>query len=117
MAVAISPAPAAARKPAMPPAARAGRKAVPRINASRGVSMEKGGFRAAFYVLTSLVLCQVVADNTPSRARSSAAEHTLHTGGVTGSIPVAPTIFLKIICKITIPDRCDALIAAHIAMQ
>src|ERR1051325_2719760 len=27
-----------------------------------------------------------------SRARSSAGEHTLHTGGVTGSIPVAPTI-------------------------
>ena len=26
-------------------------------------------------------------------ARSSAGEHTLHTGGVTGSIPVAPTIF------------------------
>src|SRR5437868_9417966 len=26
------------------------------------------------------------------RARSSAVEHTLHTGGVTGSIPVAPTI-------------------------
>ena len=25
------------------------------------------------------------------RARSSAGEHTLHTGGVTGSIPVAPT--------------------------
>jgi hypothetical protein len=28
----------------------------------------------------------------PGRARSSAGEHTLHTGGVTGSIPVAPTI-------------------------
>src|SRR4051795_7052770 len=27
----------------------------------------------------------------PGRARSSAGEHTLHTGGVTGSIPVAPT--------------------------
>lgn len=26
------------------------------------------------------------------RARSSAGEHSLHTGGVTGSIPVAPTI-------------------------
>src|SRR5439155_25332369 len=26
-----------------------------------------------------------------NRARSSAGEHTLHTGGVTGSIPVAPT--------------------------
>src|SRR3546814_1681541 len=26
------------------------------------------------------------------RARSSAVEHTLHTGGVTGSIPVAPTM-------------------------
>jgi hypothetical protein len=26
-----------------------------------------------------------------ARARSSAVEHTLHTGGVTGSIPVAPT--------------------------
>src|SRR5262245_53262521 len=25
-------------------------------------------------------------------ARSSAVEHSLHTGGVTGSIPVAPTI-------------------------
>src|SRR3954469_11030848 len=25
------------------------------------------------------------------RARSSAGEHSLHTGGVTGSIPVAPT--------------------------
>ena len=25
-------------------------------------------------------------------ARSSAVEHTLHTGGVTGSIPVAPTM-------------------------
>ena len=25
-------------------------------------------------------------------ARSSAGEHTLHTGGVTGSIPVAPTM-------------------------
>ena len=28
----------------------------------------------------------------PERARSSAGEHSLHTGGVTGSIPVAPTI-------------------------
>ena len=28
----------------------------------------------------------------PVRARSSAGEHSLHTGGVTGSIPVAPTI-------------------------
>src|SRR3546814_11956193 len=28
----------------------------------------------------------------PERARSSAVEHTLHTGGVTGSIPVAPTM-------------------------
>ena len=28
-------------------------------------------------------------------ARSSAVEHTLHTGGVTGSIPVAPTMFFK----------------------
>src|ERR1700692_3578344 len=27
----------------------------------------------------------------PRRARSSAGEHSLHTGGVTGSIPVAPT--------------------------
>jgi hypothetical protein len=26
-----------------------------------------------------------------ARARSSAGEHSLHTGGVTGSIPVAPT--------------------------
>ena len=29
----------------------------------------------------------------PDRARSSAGEHCLHTAGVTGSIPVAPTIF------------------------
>ena len=29
------------------------------------------------------------------RARSSAGEHSLHTGGVTGSIPVAPTIKSK----------------------
>ena len=29
------------------------------------------------------------------RARSSAGEHSLHTGGVTGSIPVAPTIRTK----------------------
>src|SRR5579871_397684 len=29
---------------------------------------------------------------SPSWARSSAGEHSLHTGGVTGSIPVAPTI-------------------------
>ena len=29
------------------------------------------------------------------RARSSAVEHTLHTGGVTGSIPVAPTILRR----------------------
>ena len=29
-------------------------------------------------------------------ARSSAGEHSLHTGGVTGSIPVVPTILLKI---------------------
>src|SRR5574338_1050398 len=28
-------------------------------------------------------------------ARSSAVEHTLHTGGVTGSIPVAPTILRR----------------------
>ena len=27
------------------------------------------------------------------RARSSAGEHTLHTGGVVGSIPTAPTIY------------------------
>src|SRR5271155_22760 len=31
----------------------------------------------------------------PGRARSSAGEHTLHTGGVTGSIPVAPTILIN----------------------
>ena len=29
---------------------------------------------------------------SPKGARSSAGEHSLHTGGVTGSIPVAPTI-------------------------
>ena len=29
------------------------------------------------------------------RARSSAGEHSLHTGGVTGSIPVAPTIKIR----------------------
>ena len=28
-------------------------------------------------------------------ARSSAGEHCLHTAGVTGSIPVAPTIFFN----------------------
>ncbi len=32
------------------------------------------------------------ATSSRKRARSSAVEHTLHTGGVTGSIPVAPTI-------------------------
>jgi hypothetical protein len=31
----------------------------------------------------------------PDRARSSAVEHTLHTGGVTGSIPVAPTMAFR----------------------
>jgi hypothetical protein len=31
----------------------------------------------------------------PGRARSSEGEHTLHTGGVTGSIPVAPTSSFK----------------------
>jgi DNA-binding protein HU-beta len=30
--------------------------------------------------------------DSQQRARSSAVEHTLHTGGVTGSIPVAPTM-------------------------
>src|SRR6185437_16395082 len=30
--------------------------------------------------------------SSDDRARSSAGEHSLHTGGVTGSIPVAPTI-------------------------
>src|ERR1700730_14790464 len=30
--------------------------------------------------------------NPHGGARSSAGEHSLHTGGVTGSIPVAPTI-------------------------
>src|SRR5215470_16590244 len=33
------------------------------------------------------------------RARSSAGEHTLHTGGVTGSIPVAPTITTYLVCR------------------
>ena len=31
------------------------------------------------------------------RARSSAGEHTLHTGGVVGSIPTAPTIALPVV--------------------
>src|SRR3984893_14189862 len=33
--------------------------------------------------------------NPHGGARSSAGEHSLHTGGVTGSIPVAPTIKIK----------------------
>src|SRR5208337_4076716 len=33
-------------------------------------------------------------------ARSSAGEHSLHTGGVTGSIPVAPTIKTQTIPKV-----------------
>jgi hypothetical protein len=33
--------------------------------------------------------------HTGGRARSSAGEHSLHTGGVTGSIPVAPTMEIK----------------------
>ena len=48
----------------------------------------------------------------PERARSSAGEHSLHTGGVTGSIPVAPTIkapvnrhFLQ--CLLPFPPRLD----------
>ena len=38
---------------------------------------------------------QELAIGWPNRARSSAGEHCLHTAGVTGSIPVAPTIFLS----------------------
>ncbi|CAD5300384.1 hypothetical protein BOS5A_231356 [Bosea sp. EC-HK365B] len=34
--------------------------------------------------------------NSAVRAASSAVEHSLHTGGVTGSIPVPPTISTKL---------------------
>src|SRR5258708_444054 len=35
------------------------------------------------------------------RARSSAGEHTLHTGGVRGSIPLAPTMIS--VCSTPLP--------------
>src|SRR5437588_4210824 len=35
------------------------------------------------------------------RARSSAGEHTLHTGGVRGSIPLAPTMIPG--CRVRLP--------------
>ena len=38
--------------------------------------------------------CRSAALYAPFRALSSAGEHTLHTGGVVGSIPTAPTISL-----------------------
>src|SRR5690348_10221003 len=43
--------------------------------------------RPATYTVPSVVRRDPVAD----RARSSAGEHSLHTGGVRGSIPLAPT--------------------------
>ena len=45
------------------------------VAAAMDVQLSDAGLRPAF-----------------ERARSSAVEHTLHTGGVTGSIPVAPTM-------------------------
>src|SRR5258708_25894953 len=36
-----------------------------------------------------------IGSTQPIRARSSAVEYYLDTGGVTGSIPVAPTIFSR----------------------
>ncbi len=36
-----------------------------------------------------------LSDGLPKRARSSAVEHSLHTRRVTGSIPVAPTIWVN----------------------
>src|ERR1700731_1750168 len=41
----------------------------------------------------------------PIRARSSAVEHYLDTVGVTGSIPVAPTIFLAMLFAQAFVDR------------
>jgi integrase len=46
------------------------------------------------------------------RARSSAGEHCLHTAGVTGSIPVAPTNLFKVLAEMLarffgpMPNRC-----------
>ena len=42
-----------------------------------------------------------------SGARSSAGEHSLHTGGVTGSIPVAPTIKSLIFQSLQNPHICS----------
>jgi hypothetical protein len=61
------------------------------------VSSSQPSLAAAFDLLRATTIganSPVVAFDGPSfaRARSSAVEHTLHTGGVTGSIPVAPTM-------------------------
>lgn len=42
-------------------------------------------------------------------ARSSAGEHSLHTGGVTGSIPVAPTILSPVSRKIRLNSACHRM--------
>jgi hypothetical protein len=55
----------------------------------------------------------------PERARSSAGEHSLHTGGVTGSIPVAPTIkrlqnrYFSY-CPLPFPPRLDPVRMANV---
>lgn len=47
-----------------------------------------------------------VAQNDPDLgALSSAGEHVLHTDGVTGSIPVAPTMFNKYEREVALKTR------------
>src|SRR6266699_378716 len=43
------------------------------------------------------------------RARSSAGEHTLHTGGVRGSIPLAPTMILPGLTGVSMADEPERL--------
>ena len=59
----------------------------------------RGAFRLTLPAAPSYRAPPSVAPGGPERARSSAGEHSLHTGGVTGSIPVAPTTFKQLIWR------------------
>ncbi len=59
------------------------------------IQMKGKGFRASLTGIPVSVGSRDAVGTpaaSPPRARSSAGEHFLHTEGVTGSIPVAPTM-------------------------
>lgn len=60
--------------------------------ARTGDEAGKSGFRGKLIAFPRLPTPRCSANRIPTnRVRSSAVEHRLHTAGVTGSIPVAPT--------------------------